>query len=237
MATRANGNVVRGCGDSRVQGAVYIETGLSDDGLPLEAFICDPPIPYSAPSSRGVHVKHHGDITYIIDEISFENYPYPSDFLEEVRRHGLSRKVSPDAIAGKLSENTFVMLVHRRGILKNAKRLAPYLDDDKLKSRCKIFSFDHDEAHLQNPHIPCSRHTYSVAAEDSHNTTRTFTRDTSYSVVPWKTQPRVKPEFQSAVIAKLPVTFISVITADDGSHEKAMEKIKDVPVAKGFSAI
>jgi hypothetical protein len=234
LTVRANPNVARGCGDSRIQGGVYLECGVGPNGLPLEMFVYDPPIPYTSRNSRGVFLETVAGVTHVLDEVSYESYPYPSDIIEEVRRHGLSRKVSPDVISNVLTPDSRIMLVHRRGILANAKAFNVCFDEERLAGRCNLFSLHSRRDHLDDPSAPCTRHTYALSAEGDHPV-RWFTLSTSYPVVPFKQPAKRDPIYNSAIIASFPITFISVIQADNGSHAQAMEKIKSLEIPKAIS--
>jgi hypothetical protein len=234
LTLRANPNALRGCGDSRIQGGVYLECGVGPNGLPLETFVYDPPIPYTSRNARGVFLENVAGVTHVIDEVSYESYPYPSDIIEEVRKHGLSRKVSPDVISSALTPESRIMLVHRRGILANAKAFKTCFDEERLAGRCNLFSLHSRRDHLDDPSAPCTRHTYALAAKGD-NPVRRFTGSTCYSVVPFKQPAKREPSYSSAIIASFPITFISVIQADNGSHVQAMEKIKSLEIPKAVS--
>lgn len=91
--------VVRGCGE-RVEGGIYAECGLTPAGRPLDEFLCDPPreIPDDMiVVNRGVTLWQHAKSRtwHIVDRIGTEHYPSPLDVVEEVRRFGASRRLSP----------------------------------------------------------------------------------------------------------------------------------------------
>lgn len=129
--------VPRGCGE-RTPGGVYIECGLSRGGSPLEAFLVDPPLPPPPgmsgdalankaqlwvrtsrsdpqdPTTERV-VMHPGTEIPIVDIliwIGAQHYPYVSDFIEEVRRFGASRKLNPNLDLTQLTRYSRMILLH-----------------------------------------------------------------------------------------------------------------------------
>ena len=118
--------VPRGCGE-REPGGVYIECGLSDHGLPLEAFLVDPPLPIpdgldlinkpqlwqrAAPSGEPVLDVWGQPVYDLLIWIGAEFYPYCPDFIEEVRRFGASRRLNPNLDLSLLSRASRMILAH-----------------------------------------------------------------------------------------------------------------------------
>jgi hypothetical protein len=127
----------RGCGE-REPGGVYIECGLSPYGRPLEDFLVDPPL--SPPEGKGKEelankpqlwvrtartdpgdpsteyvVMNPGTEQPIVDLllwIGAEFYPYVSDYIEEVRRFGASRKLNPNLDFSQLTRWSRMILIH-----------------------------------------------------------------------------------------------------------------------------
>ena len=88
----------RGCGASRDYGGVYLEVGLSKFGAPLEDFLFDPVIAcdwkkLGLSPRQPLLMPHENGRVDVVDWVGETHYPNPSDFLEEVRRLGLSRKL------------------------------------------------------------------------------------------------------------------------------------------------
>ena len=114
----AVGGIERGCG-FRVPGGIYAECGLKPGGSPLEAFLLDPPHSvdgWNGITPVGVTLIYHPetDVHHIVDWIGSEYYPNPTDFLEELRRFGLSRRLKRTFEFGKLSVNSRILCVHAR---------------------------------------------------------------------------------------------------------------------------
>lgn len=118
--------VPRGCGE-REPGGVYLECGLSDHGLPLEAFLVDPPLPvpdgldlinkpqlWQRTTSSGEPTLDEWEqpIYDVLLWIGAEYYPYCPDFIEEVRRFGASRRLNPNLDLSMLSRSSRMILAH-----------------------------------------------------------------------------------------------------------------------------
>lgn len=108
----------RGCGKTRDAGGVYMEVGFSPYGKELEELLFDP-IVECFPEHLGLSPRapllffNETEERYdVIDWVGESHYPNPADFLEEVRRLGLSRKLELHANAyNLLSRHSRVIIV------------------------------------------------------------------------------------------------------------------------------
>lgn len=232
VVAKANPNAIRGCGASRKRGGVYLECGLAPGGKPLEEFLFDPPKPYRADVKRGVQIVEIGGVNHVVDYVGEGSYPYPSDILEEVRLHGLSRQVSPEVIKGRLSRSSKVLLVHAKAILVNAAEIDPYLENQRLRGRCGHYLATGSLEHLQTPGRPCTRHSYALAEATRAESLgqralfmRELTPHVAYPVEP--VMPGApEPRWESGLIAALPITNLSVVRSDDGSHVQTVSDLR-----------
>jgi hypothetical protein len=103
--------MIRGCG-TRKRGGIYAETMMGEDGLPLECFLYDPPKPIMIDHSLGVELIENDGVFHILDAVGREHYPYPSDFIEEVRNKGASRRIPRTVQFEKLSRESKMLLAH-----------------------------------------------------------------------------------------------------------------------------
>jgi hypothetical protein len=118
--------VPRGCGE-REPGGVYAESGLSPYGRPLEEFLFDPPL--SIPDGLDLINKpqlwqrilatgepaldeEQQPIYDVLIWVGEEFYPYCSDYLEEVKRYGASRRLNPNLDLSLLSRSSRMILAH-----------------------------------------------------------------------------------------------------------------------------
>src|SRR5258706_2934899 len=118
--------VERGCGD-REPGGVYCESGLSPRGRPLEEFLIDPPLPLpdgldlvnkpqlwqrTLPSGEPALDAEGLPIYDLLIWVGEEHYPYCSDFIEEVKQFGASRRLNPNLDLSLLSRSSRMILAH-----------------------------------------------------------------------------------------------------------------------------
>lgn len=127
----------RGCG-RRKPGGLYAVLPRSPAGHPLEEFLQCPPqrLGFDAPVQGQLAIRR-GKTLHLLDWIGSAYYPNVADFLEEVRRFGLSRRLSPslthrDAVTRlapleELSAASRLLCVHARAYLYN---YAAYLPAD-----------------------------------------------------------------------------------------------------------
>jgi len=118
--------VPRGCGD-REPGGVYAESGLSPRGRPLEEFLFDPPLPIpegldlvnkpqlwmrTLASGEPALDEEEQPIFDLLIWVGEEHYLYCSDYLEETRRWGASRRLNPNLDLSLLSRSSRMILAH-----------------------------------------------------------------------------------------------------------------------------
>ncbi len=116
--------VLRGCGE-RTPGGVYIECGLSPVGRPFADFLIDPPL--ALPAGLGKETLANKPqlwtdpdtgAVHLVIWIGEEHYPYLADFVEEAKRAGISRKLSPHLLErpdfGRISLASRMILAHPR---------------------------------------------------------------------------------------------------------------------------
>jgi hypothetical protein len=102
--------------------------GLSPDGVPIEDFLIDPPTlvdGWGVPN-LGVKLIERDGVTHILDHIGTAHYETPAHFLEEVRRQGLSRRLSPNLPFEKLTKASRLLAIHDKAAIGNARDLAPW---------------------------------------------------------------------------------------------------------------
>ncbi len=109
--------VVRGCGE-RTPGGVYVEAGLGVEGRPIEDFLIDPPLPVPAGldlvNKPTLWQDERSGITHLLIWVGAEYYPWPADFIEEAKAHGVSRKLTPFLDFTQLSDQSQMILAHPR---------------------------------------------------------------------------------------------------------------------------
>ena len=133
------GKCVRGCG-TRDRGGTYLCSGQSLNGQPIESFIMDPAKLWPGEWHRGFTIVQGRGCNHVAIFISKEDYPSPWSFVEEVRRFGASRKVTPHFPFHLLTPGCSRMLfVHNWGYID--KELHPWGIADRdapLDKHCRV---------------------------------------------------------------------------------------------------
>ena len=133
----------RGCG-TRKAGGVYIDTGRSAGGAPVEFFYMDPPVRVDEAlagdlgvKAIGVSLFQQGDTWHVIDWVGAQYYPNVADFCEEVKHLGLSRRceLAADEYA-KLSRGSTIILIHPKAWLNEFEELRAELAAEDAPARC-----------------------------------------------------------------------------------------------------
>ena len=226
---------VRGCG-SRSQSGLYIEVGLGPGGRPIEHFLFDPPIlvrddrTFPTPMQGMALTMTPDGVWHLIDRIGTGYYPYASDFIEEGRRLGISRRVQKNlkiTVKGEvrngfdlLTKDSRLFLAHDRAYLSNWQDVelpGNPVGDDSLW-HCPIDNQAHYKTlsegpcasfywQTHEPGFPPDGHTFDGANENSgwrHMPGFDYRVDFNYG--------QIKPEWGgSALIAAFPITCLTII--------------------------
>jgi hypothetical protein len=231
--TGTTSGVERGCG-YREQGGAYVECGLDEDGAPVEEFLIDPPVEYEPDTKIGQElVKRHGTV-HVFDWIGSTHYPYTADFVEEVRRYGLSRRISTNLDVSRFSADSRIICIHARarfegvdedpavtygdGPVPPEKRCAKYAQADTPSEKAA-------QAHLEYPTAACTMKWWWDAPPDDKDSERMHRTVASFGYSP--VYGVDMPEPVPAVFASFPISNVCVIRADDGSHEETAQQMSD----------
>ncbi len=131
----------RGCGE-RKPGGVYAECVLSPFGSPLEHFLFDPPIPLPegldlvnkpqlwvrtdpASGSPVLDPETNRPIYDVLIWVGAEHYPEATDYIEETRSLGASRRLNPQMDLSKLTRRSRMLLAHPRAFIASWCDLLP----------------------------------------------------------------------------------------------------------------
>lgn len=197
----------RGCG-YRVSGGVYLETGLTKfGGQPVEHFLADPPHPYEPDAKIGVQLVEKDGVYHILDWVGEQHYPWPADFVEEVRRYGLSRRVAVGSVDwAKLSPASRILCIHRRGYITNTDELEDALSvtsdhhAGRLKNKCGLWVRSENDFHLRYPDQMCSRYHWVYPSYERENEQMEAFKNVDYRCVrefagfKYRTYPLTAPE-------------------------------------------
>jgi len=180
--------------------------------------------------SRGMVVARiRGDSKWHVwDVVGMKDYPYPVDFIEELRIGGLSRRMPPHLRIDLLSKDSGIFLLHDRGALLNAHEYYRHLS-----------GYSCPMGHAHQPGEMCAGLWWCDLDLDDQgrNSMSKLDGRTMYGDATWKrrtghrhyrcrTRPEgVKPEYARAVIAHAPIWRIVAIKSNDQEHQR---KIQDI---------
>ena len=247
--------VARGCGDSRTKGDAYWETARSPKGKPIEFWIVDPPVKIDPDvlriSPQGVTLlEDKNGVHHVLDWIGAMHYPNITDFLEEARRFGVSRKCELSANEyALLSPESKLICIHSAAHLDEpaihwGARIG--MGDEFFAGRykwdlCPKDNIEHDinrEAMLSFMADPKFKSPMCAGLwwedcmfvdpieKDSRLGIRTMPafryRCAASPASPWKQTPR-----SPAIFASFPFGRIAIVEdPEGGEHEEKLEKIK-----------
>lgn len=206
--------VARGCG-KRKPGGIYAECGMSGNGMPLEHFICDPPIPLDglAVSSLGIQLIEKNGVWHILDVVGACHYPNVADFLEEVRRFGLSRRLGNQTEFAKLGPNSRIILAHPRAWVGNAREYPTWdCPTGKHKNRDVIGGCEPDSM--------CAGvwwHDLDPAEEATPRGVRITQSMPSFTYKAHTRPAGIKPQYKPAIFASFPLSRLVVVGGSDKS--------------------
>lgn len=116
----------RGCG-KRQENGLYACVGFSAEGLPIEAFLVDPVIPWKGSQLRApMLIEDAKGIFHFALGVGKQYYPFVPDFVEEARHMGVSKRIPLGFDVSKLTpDKSKMLLIHPRAIPKFAYHLSP----------------------------------------------------------------------------------------------------------------
>lgn len=228
---------VRGCG-TRVLGGIYAEARTSPNGSPIEYFLIDPPQIIDAEvmglSPIGVSLVEMGGVTHIFDWVGSESYPNVADFVEEVKRMGLSRRLSRSLDFSRLGPGSRIICLHSRAHIVNHRDYY-----EAASWNCPKGLDAHHNRHHAKLAATCAGlwwEDVTRGPEDEANINgRTIRRHMPSFDYEARTRPIPnQPEYKLAAFLSLPLTNLAVIRDPlDNTHEQAYEKASaaSLPVA------
>lgn len=208
--------ITRGCGKREI-GGLYICCGFSPYGKPLEYFIIDPPVP--------VEHKNFRTPIWVGDDlliwIGAEHYEFPSDFIEETRMFGVSRRVPSNFEIQRVKPTTKMFFVHGKAVVTNYSELPPPIHCPRSIPE-----------HLEGADC-CIGLSYSLAPQNNGEKKLRTVGDTSYEVYLFHTS--VKPAFSQGVFLALPVTHFDLVVGENPTEElmqygERLKSLSHVPV-------
>jgi hypothetical protein len=225
--------IERGCGTRR-KGGIYAEVGLSPYGLPLEAFLIDPPVVVGR-EALGLHpigvtllTNPKTGVRNVLDWIGEVHYPHVCDFLEEARRFGVSRRLPKNLDFSVLTPSSRLVLLHPRAWIDQAAGYFAARDQARWAAGCPQWLPDHLDPGL--PPAMCAGLWWEDLTEgaaipggpdtDPRLVERTMPSFTYHA----RLRPGgVVPTYRLALFASFPLSRLAVVhDPDGGTHEPAM---------------
>jgi hypothetical protein len=246
----------RGCGE-REPGGVYAECGLSKDGLPLEYFAFCPPLPIppgldlvnkpqlwprtDPASGEPQFDPFTGQPIYdLLIHIGAEHYPEPSDYYEETKRLGASRRLNPNLDLTLLTSSSRMLLAHPRAIIVGWQELI-------LPELCRKHRPGHDLAFFARQGIeasaankderhqgPCLFKLWDLLPQDEaiqvfaqgEGQRPLCLRQTGSTIYQYRPSGERAEEREEGYMLALPITGFALIKHTDGSvNSLAREKL------------
>ena len=221
--------VKRGCG-TRVEGGIYSESGTSDDGYPLEHFLYCPPIVIDPKgmglTPRGVKLMHDKDGLYhIFDWVGSKFYPNVADFLEEVRRFGMSRRLSSSLDFSKLTKESRHVLIHTTGWINDPEEY----QENRIGGKHLGKEWKHCPKGIHNAKYTgmCAGLYWEdvLEVETSEGNERIGRRKMpSFQYTAARKPLNAQTDYSVAIFASFPITRLAVVKSRDGSHTDSMDK-------------
>lgn len=219
----------RGCGASRSAAGIYACCGTDTDGMPIEHFIVDPPIRLDfaamGVTPRGVHLfEDKNGVTHIMDWVGSEHYKNVADYVEETRRYGASRRLSPTLDYSRLTPESRLLLIHARAWVGNMAEYGYWNCPKRIE--------EHDSEIASPDYKFCCAGVWHEDVEggevvEMHGhriSARTVTRKMpSFSYVARCRPDGVIPSYEPAIFLRLPITRLEVVKSEDGRHTKSEE--------------
>jgi hypothetical protein len=226
--------VERGCG-RRKAGGIYLEAGLSPDGLPLEHFLIDPPLAIDDPAALGVSpigvtlIERDG-VAHVLDWVGSEHYPNVCDVVEEGRAWGFSRRVAGTLDFSRLGPGSRLILIHARAHIADP---APYWAAIGARRMCpQVRALG--GAHLALDYRGMCAGLWwhdvegGVALSDRDGDRRVHRRLPSVGYAAYRRPalpPGDAPAYRPAMFLSLPLTGIAVINdPTGGAHQAALAR-------------
>jgi len=227
------GSVERGCG-RRVQGGVYAETSTSKNGKPVEAFLLCPPVVIDPAAMGitpvGVKIIQQAGVNNVWDWIGSVHYPNVTDFIEEVRRFGLSRRLPKTLDFAKLDVQTGLYLLHSAAWINEP---LPY-HVDRIGGEKLGYAWEWCPAgrHEKDHSEMCCGLFWENVKDGKEVAGRIVDRNMpSFTYTAARPPQRATKASTLAIFAVFPIHRLVVIRADDGSHERTADKVQasDLP--------
>jgi hypothetical protein len=219
----------RQCG-YRKKGGVYLTVPTSEDGMPLEYFLIDPPLPVDLEalglSPRGVHLIEKDGVWHVFDVVGQDNYPNVCDVVVEAKNMGVSRRCElPDY--SKLSSASRLVLIHGRAYIENYREYLERFSQQEVDDfRCP--QERHRIGAITETCAGLWRHDVVEGIERDQEGRRDLVSRKLECGALYRCYGRpidVTPEYKYAIFGVFPIGHLEVVRdPDDQTHEEKLEK-------------
>lgn len=219
----------RQCG-YRKKGGVYLTVPTSEDGLPLEYFLIDPPQPLDLDElgigPRGAHMVEKDGVWHVFDVVGQDNYPNVCDVVVEAKCLGVSRRCELPAYS-KLSSKSRLVLIHQRAYIENYRDYLKRFTQQELDDfRCP--QERHDIEALDQMCAGLWRHDVVEGVERNEEGHRDLVSRKLECGALYHSYGRpidVTSEYKYAIFGVFPIGQLEVVQdRDDHTHEAKLEK-------------
>lgn len=230
--------IERGCG-FRVAGGAYLETKLSKHGRPIGGFLTDPPVAIDPETigltARGIQLIQRAgtDIWDVWDIVGEAEYPNAADFISELGRFGISRRIAKTADFSKLTADSRLILLHRRASVLNPD--AYFVEDGSQRVFCPTNNPGHQDhnariAKLDTGHclglvyLDLDPKTCEVVLDPAVPYRAVERTMPGFTYRAFRRPDNVTPIYQTAIFGVFPIGQISVIRdVESGTHKEVVD--------------
>ncbi|HEU5381597.1 MAG TPA: hypothetical protein VFV38_39755 [Ktedonobacteraceae bacterium] len=249
----------RGCGESRDPGGCYAESGVGPYGEPLEFFMIDPPqpvpdgldlinkpriLPRELFTGKPEDDEAGLPIFDVYIHVGVAHYPWVPDYMEETRRLGASRRLSPKLDFSLLGRASRMILAHPRAIPPNWQDLAPPDRCKKQVSRHGLADYarlHHDPVNDSDRPGPCIFKLWELIPPSEAKSTEVLEgqrpfclRQIGSTVYQYRPSDEQVTHWSAGFILALPLTgFTLVQYVGGGVDEEAKKKLLKAQVRQG----
>jgi len=222
---------MRGCGERKDKG-LYLESIPGEDGLPIEHFIFDPPIPINQEPFRApiLYRDEKSGVYHVLIWVGKKFYESPFDFIEEASVKGVSRRIPKNFPIEKLSRKSVMLFVHSDAILQNWRELTEKLKEHGI-SRIPCPKNREEHQSLKENCIALLYYLMKgepTGREDSAGRwVKRQVGDLDYSVPNPLEDLNFIPVFKTGIFLYAPITNIAYISKDGKVEESIAEKANE----------
>lgn len=217
----------RGCGQRKTD-SLYLESEPSLDGLPIEHFLIDPPIPTDNINilwSRNFQLFEKDGITHLIDWVGEQYYESPWDFIEECRRKGASRRANKNFPFEKLTiGKSMIFFAHKKAII-DGKFCPKFVFPPNGKDKTDGKRYVGDISYSVRPKVDLTKKEVKEFKKVLYS--YLSGKGERQQILPMKDLPtgkKIPIKFESGLFMRLPITTITYVRPKDQAKLDELQK-------------